>query len=233
MMWRICLSLVVLAAGMDAETTTPTVEEIVDRLQRSDEAREAEVAEYTATRRYLLRNKRFGKDAEMVAKVQYRLGQGKTFTVISRDADGLPKRVFQKLIDGEMEAAKKEERASDISAANYDFKLLGTEHRNGRHCYVLELQPKRKHKLLIHGRAWVDSKDFQLVRLEGRSAANLSFWTGKPYIEQDFRKVGDFWLSSRNHSVTNARFIGETELMIEYKDYQVVPRNELASRRVD
>jgi hypothetical protein len=60
-----------------------------------------------------------------------------------------------------------------------------------------------------------------MVRLEGRSAARMSFWVGRSSIVEEFQKVGRLWLLSRNQSAANCRFIGRTELTIEANDLEV------------
>jgi hypothetical protein len=72
----------------------------------------------------------------------------------------------------------------------------------------------------------VDAIDSQLVRMEGRTAASMSFWVGKPYVVYDFQKVGCYWLAARNHSMADARFIGTTQLTIEVQGYELKPGHE-------
>jgi hypothetical protein len=60
----------------------------------------------------------------------------------------------------------------------------------------------------------------------------VSFWIGKPYIAQDFEKVDDVWVSARNRSVSDVKFLGRTELSVDFTDYQIVRSDaELAHTR--
>jgi hypothetical protein len=67
-----------------------------------------------------------------------------------------------------------------------------------------------------------------MVRMEGRTAKNISFWIGKAYVIQEFRKVGEFWYSSKSHSTADVKFLGKTELIIKYLDYAITPKTGAA-----
>jgi hypothetical protein len=70
----------------------------------------------------------------------------------------------------------------------------------------------------------VSSQDFQLVKLEGHPAANISFWAGKPYIVQHFQKVGPLWVTSENYSRAESAILGKTELHIKSYNHHIVRR---------
>lgn len=228
-------------AGAVVETTkcpNPclTLDEIVSRLTAADSERREGLEEYTALRKYTLHNDRKQKTAEMVVRATYRKGEGKSFEIVSsQGAEGMSGRVLRRVMDAEAEASRKETREqSRLTPRNYDFELLGKEMRDGRQCYVLGLTPKLKNKYLLNGKAWIDSGDFGIVRLEGRPPANVSFWVGKPYIVMDFAKIGDYWLISHNQSRADCKLIGTMELTIEYSKYQVTgigQREALAGAR--
>ncbi len=74
---------------------------------------------------------------------------------------------------------------------------MGSESKDGRNCYVLEVTPKRKNKYLYNGKIWVDAKDFAVTHVEARPAVNPSFWISGTDIEHRYEKVGDFWLPQK------------------------------------
>ena len=199
----------------------------------ADSERRNNLEEYSAVRKYRLHNDRGTRSAEMQVRVTYRKGEGKAFEILaSEGAEGMSGRVLRRLMDAEAEASRKETRdQSRVIARNYDFELLGTEMKNGRLCYLLQLIPKTKSKYLLSGEAWVDAEHFAIVRLEGRPTANVSFWVGKPYVVMDFEKVGDFWLISHNQSRADCKFFGPMELTIDYSGYQVTGSQSLAKVR--
>jgi hypothetical protein len=206
----------------------PSLDEIVSALARTESQKEIELRDYTATRRYILKNARFKHDAEMLVRMRVTAEHGKVFQILSEhEVEGLSRRVFKKVLDGESEISRTEAKhLNQVTPRNYNFRMLGTEEFSGRRCYVLEIKAKSRNKYLLDGKIWVDAIDSQLVRMEGRTAANMSFWVGKPYVVYDFQKVGCYWLAARNHSMADARFIGTTELTIEVQGYELKPGQE-------
>jgi hypothetical protein len=200
-----------------------SLDDILARMAEADGEQHQALKQYSAVRRYTLRNQRMSKTAEIIVRVEYRKDDGKTFEILSSEgAQGISSRILHRLLENEAEASKKDlgdERK--VSSQNYNFQLLGIESRGGRPCYVLTLRPKVKSKYLLSGIAWVNAHDFAIERIEGRPTASLSFWVGKPFIALDFEKVGDFWLVSRNHSHADGKLLGATDLTIDCSQYEV------------
>jgi hypothetical protein len=101
--------------------------------------------------------------------------------------------------------------------------LLGTETKDGRSCYVLQVIPARNDKLLYKGKILVDGQEYAVVRIEAQPAKSPSFWISQTQIEHQYDKVADFWLPVRNRSTSRVRFGGTALLTIGYKDYEVDP----------
>jgi hypothetical protein len=205
-----------------------SVDQIVTGLEATEHRKQSDLPSYSSVRRYVLKNARFKRDIELMVRMTYSVENGKRFEILSENgAEGLPKRLLKRVLDGEAEASRTEAKElAKVTRKNYDFRLLGSENQGGQRCYVLEIKPKLKSKYLLDGKIWVDSTDHQLVRMEGRTAASLSFWVGKPYIVYDFQKVGDYWLAARNQAVADARFIGTIQLTIEVQGYELQPGHE-------
>lgn len=186
-----------------------------------DEQKHATLPDFSVMRKYILRNSRMKTDAEMVVRVTYSKAQGKTFQVVEANGvEGVSKKVFQNLIDGEKEASKTDNlNRGSIKPQNYSFELLGTDTLEGRRCYVLGIHPKTKTKFVFNGKVWVDAEDFAVAKLEGHPAANISFWVGKPLISQTWRKTGDFWMAASNCSRSESRILGTSELTVQNTGY--------------
>jgi hypothetical protein len=212
------------AASVPAPTPISLVQ-IVAALEQTENRKQHDLKAYSSTRRYVLKNDRFNQDAEMMVKMAFTSETGKHFEILSEHGtEGLSRRLLRKVLDGEAETSRTQAKEfSKVTPKNYEFRLLGSELYSGRQCYMLGIKPKVKSKYLLDGKVWVDSGDFQLVRMEGRTAASLSFFVGKPYVIYDFQKVGEFWLAARNQAITNARFIGATQLTIEIQGYELEP----------
>jgi hypothetical protein len=220
------LFIALLTAAFPAVTSRPlplTTDQVVSRMLEQDEARRAALQNYVSVRHYALDNKRFHKRAEMTVRVTYTSPGTKSFTVVSEKGSGFIRRkVLQKMIEAEVEAAKEENGdRSRIIPKNYDFELLGTEQEEGRPSYVLQIAPKTANKFLIRGRIWVDAEDFAIIRVEGSPAKNPSFWTSRIQVKHEYEKHAPFWLPRSNFSRSEVRIFGPTELTIDYLEYQI------------
>jgi hypothetical protein len=163
----------------------------------------------------------------MTVAADYRRASGKSRRVISREGSAmLQSRVFDRLLREEEEMSHTEERHRTlVDSQNYKMRLVGEESRSNRKCYILDLTPLRASTHLLKGKAWVDTEDGSLIRIEGRPAASPSFFTGRPVIDRDFEKIGEFWLAKSSHAVSENLLFGETELNIDYVDYHNVEAN--------
>ncbi len=211
-----------------------TLDQITSQMEQAEQQRQNTLEGYTVTRKYVLQNARMQVPASMLVTVGYRKARGKTFQVMEENgAEGITKRVFQHLIQAESESSRGDnQQRGRVSTRNYQFTLLGAAVENGRKCYILELHPKAKTKYLFNGKVWVDADDFAVVKLEGRPAANVSFWVGKPLITQTWEKVGDFWMAASNRSHAESRLLGTSDLIVENSGYQLSPETiAMASSR--
>jgi hypothetical protein len=186
--------------------------------------REAEIESLTRIQHYKASDRRFGVQADMVARMTYERGKGKRFDVISREGSTtIQTRVFDRLMAAEVEASKQNlGSGSPMNPTNYKFRLMGQTVYNGRNCYLLEVQPRRKNEQLINGKTWVDANDFDIIHEEGRPSSSPSFWIGRPMITSDYEKIGKFWVTMRRYSVSDSFLLGRSELTIEYSDYHMV-----------
>lgn len=211
-----------------------TADEIMQKFRAAECARDRALKEYSVTRRYSVENEKRTRTAETTAKIDFRADRGKSYEILAEaGSDGLFRRAIHKVLDGEVDTSKNRGREEiRLTPDNYSFQLDGIQNTDGRECYVIELHPRHKSKYLIDGRVWIDKAEFAIVRLEGRPAASLSFWVGKPMIIQTFQKVGDHWLLSTTRSIADCRFIGKTTMYIEASDFDVpgVPRVTVAKR---
>jgi hypothetical protein len=214
--------LTVLMADGDAIAPRPrTADEVVAGMLAHDSERQAMLHGYTANRRYVLENRGHHKRAEMVVRMMCREDGSKQFEVVSENGwGGARKHVFPRLLEAEVEAAHPDRRdRSRITPENYSFEMAGTECVRSRWAYVMAIEPKTANKYLIRGRIWVDANEYAIIRIEGVPAKNPSFWFKSVEFSHDYDKTGSFWFPTLDHSVTDVRIFGSTELTIEYLDY--------------
>ena len=216
---------VAIAAG-DSIPSLPNADEVVAKLVAHDNERQARLRGYTANRRYVLENRGHHKRAEMLVRVIGREDGSKRFEVVSESGwGGARKHVFPRLLQAETEAARPDVRArSRITPENYKFAMTGMENVRSRPAYVLEIEPKTSNKYLARGRIWVDADEYAVMRVEGQPAKNPSIWFKSVHFAHDYDKSGAFWFPVLDHSMTDVRIFGATEMTIEYFDYVTEPR---------
>ena len=200
-------------------------EQVVENLVEMNRERAKALRTYEGTRIYRVEYRGFpgSRSAEMIVNVKYQSPGTKEFTIESATGSTIIiDKVFKKLLEAEKEAlATEAQRRTALNGDNYDFTLVGRESTPLGSMYVLIVEPKTKDKFLYRGRIWVDAEDFAVARLEAEPVKNPSFWTKSNEVEQVYMKVNDFWLPSRNHSVTTIRLGGRAELTIQYNNYQI------------
>jgi hypothetical protein len=203
------------------ESATLSADQIFLRLEKENRIRAARLQNYSSVRRYSVFEKNEAADAEVKISMQYVSPSTKTFRVISQNGAGwITKQVFYALIRAEQEAATgKNKTTSAIISANYDTRLLGEAQYQNRDCYLLELHPRRRDKVLIEGKIWVDKQDFAIVKLEGEPSKSLSFWVTRTHLVREYQKIGEFWLQLRDQTHAQVRFVGEYILQIDYGNY--------------
>jgi hypothetical protein len=216
--------------AQDSSHSLPTADEIVTRMMERESQRQAALHGYSGFRRYVLENQRHHKRAEMLVRMNCLVDGSKEFeTVAARGWGGARRHVFPRLLEGEEEASLPRNRErSRITPNNYSFQMVGKDTAMGSTAYVLAITPKTENKYLIRGKIWVDADEYAIVRIEGEPAKNPSFWIKNIHFIHTYEKDGPLWLPASDHSVTDARIFGPTEVTIDYFSY--APNMPLLSR---
>jgi hypothetical protein len=224
--------LAVMTADADSIPALPSVDAVVAQMMAHDSERLAALYGYTAARRYVLENRNHNKRAEMLVRMICREDGSKQFEIVSTDGwGGARKHVFPRLLGAEVEAARPDLRErSRITPENYTFEMVGSESVRGRPAYVMAIEPKTQNKYLARGKIWVDAEDYAIIRVDGKPAKSPSFWVKSVHFVHDYDKFGAFWFPVLNHSVTDVRIFGATEMTIEYFDYAPNRDQTLAPR---
>jgi hypothetical protein len=211
-------------AHADTVSAAPlTSAQIVDEMQRHNQARTEALRHVKSLRRYRAEYRGFATTIEGSMEVEYNYDSaaGKTFRIVSQSGSKfLCEKVLKRAVDSEKEASQNT-GATDLTAANYRFHLAGSESLGGRPAYVLDVEPLVESKFLYRGKIWVDAADFALAKIEATPARNPSFWISRTLIQQSFAKTGDFWLPERNRSETKVRIGGTAVFTIDYGTYQI------------
>jgi hypothetical protein len=64
-------------------------------------------------------------------------------------------------------------------------------------------------KYLFEGKLWADNRDFSVVQIEERPAANLPFWIDRAQFVREYQQVDAFWLPQKDETVVQVNFYGK------------------------
>ena len=213
-----------LACGQQtANIPSLSAQDIVERLMTARNRQTQQLQGIDAVRVYRIDYAGFGgnRHAEMQVVSSFVSPNKKDFRIISQSGSKfLLDHILSKLLDSEKDY-QLDEADSDLNSRNYEFQLLGTEPVAGNPAYVLRISPRRKAKYLCHGKIWVDSHDFAIVRLEGEPAKNPSFWVSHTQMANTYQKLGDFWLPVHKDATTEVRLGGKAVLSIDFSGYRI------------
>lgn len=189
----------------------------------AESRRDANVREVRSVREYVVRNPRWETDAVMTATMITSAEGSKRYEITRTNADGLRRKILEKILDGEVQAAARQDRDGNVNAANYELRTIPNT-QGSQACRTVTLVPRTRTRFTLDGRACVDMSDMAMVRMEGRTAKRISFLVGRADVLQEFRKIGEFWYSSTSRSSADVKFLGRTELIITYLDYTITSR---------
>jgi hypothetical protein len=199
----------------------PSAEIVISRMLAQDEQRQTLAAGYRGMRRYLLDSERNQRHAEMLVRVECDEHGIKHFKVVDETGwKAAYDHVLNKMLESEAEASKPQTRMKTrLSPDNYDFHLISVASLGNRTAYMINVVPKRREERLFEGQIWIDTRDYALVRAEGRLVKNPSFWARNVHFTHTYQKNGPFWFPASTESVTDVRIFGSTNLTIHYFDY--------------
>ncbi len=226
----VALALLTAASAQSARPAAPplTTDQVVAQLMQRNRDRAALLKHYESCRYYSVDYVGFPseKSAEMLVDMRFNAPAQKEFRILKQQGSRLLlDHVLNELIQTEKEALDKPNLGrTDLTPDNYEFRLIGTDTIAGQPQYLLEVTPRFKSKFLYRGKIWVDANDFAVSRVSAQPAKSVSFWISHTEIQHEYKKVGEFWLPARNTSIAHVRFGGTARLTIDYRDYQIGPR---------
>jgi hypothetical protein len=207
-------------AQQSASTAVPSLTSIVRGMEKSQSEIRRQTP-YQVIREYsLFGMKSSSANAEVVAQVDFTPPNGKDYSIQKWSGSARGKQIVQRVLDHETEASKGNQARTALTRDNYDFILMGDTVFDGRPCYVLGLQPKRKEKDLVLGSAWVDKSSFLVLHVEGETARAPSWWVKNVRIKVSFGDVSGAWLQTSMEAVADVRLLGLHTLRSRVLDYR-------------
>jgi hypothetical protein len=199
-----------------------SLDQIVAGIQARSRMQSQTLKQYHALRTYRVVYHGLGTmSARMQVEITYDAARGKSFRIVSQSGSMLLRDVvLKRAVNSEAEASR-DKGATDLSPANYSFRLLGTDNVNGRPAYILDVEPLKPEKFLYRGSVWVDAANFGVLKIQAAPAKNPSFWISKTTIWVTNELTDGFWLPQETRSQTAVRMGGTATLTIDYGRYQI------------
>lgn len=193
---------------------------LLERIEQAQVDNRARSRAYIVTRDYRMYNSDSDKPAsEVVAEVNFVPPDRKTFDIKEATGSSRGEKVVRNILEHESQNAPHFERTA-LTRDNYDFQYLGEETFKGHPCYVLKLNPKRREKDLVNGRAWIDAKTYLIHRVEGELSKSPSWWLKSVHLTLDFNDVAGMWLETHTRARAEVRLFGEHSLESQALNYQ-------------
>jgi len=198
----------------------PTVEVILTRMAQARAENRTQLRPYSVTRNYrLFDTEKLATRAEVIADLTFVPPDRKHYAIRQANGMGLGEKIVRQMLEHETDIVK-DYGATDLTAANYNFRIIREEELGGRHAYVLEMVPLRKDKTLLRGHIWVDSANYRLLRTEGVPGKAPSWWLRDSHIVLVYGEVGGMWLQTSSESTANVRFVGPHTMVAHDVDYK-------------
>ena len=202
------------------ENAVPAVDMILQRMAQARAENRTHLRPYSVTRNYRLVGAEKQVRSEVVANVNFVPPAFKEFMIQKSSGVGLGERIVRQMLEHETDIVKNNS-ATDMTQANYDFRFLREEELGGQPCYVLEMLPRRSDKTLLHGQIWVDSLTYLLRRTEGEPGRAPSLWLRNARIALVYGDVAGMWLQTASESTADVRFLGRHTMLSRDVRYQV------------
>lgn len=203
-------------------TEHPDLNTIVDRLEQAALANRDNYRPYVLTRQYLMYGgeEQQKPSSEVLARITFVPPTTKEYEIVEAHGSSRGEGVVKHILENEAKATQRGDAPGAVSRDNYIFTYLGQSSLDGHPCYILGLQPKRKEKNLVIGRAWVDGQTFLVRRVEGQMSKLPSWWLKSVYVTLDFNEAGGMWIQTGTKAVADVRIFGTHLLTAQAVNFQ-------------
>ena len=194
--------------AQEAEANPPSLDLILDSLERTAEQNLAVSQPYEVMREY----KVFREDdpvpvSVVIAQIDFTPPDTKTFQITKAEGSPRGKKIVSTILKQEIDSAK-DGRRGDITRSNYDFAFLREQNFGVVPEYVLHITPKRKERGLLLGDIWVDAKTFRIRQIIGVPLKNPSIWVEDLHITVQYADVNGMWLPVSVDAIATIHFLG-------------------------
>src|SRR6267154_4126081 len=206
-----------LAFGQAPPTALPSLSSLLSEMEAA-QGKTRPRASYQVVRKYrIFPSANLNAASEIVAAVDFRPPTTKRYTIQKTSGSRRAEQVVRGILDREVEASAQGRHVTtaDVMRDNYDVSYLGENVLDGHPCYVLGLNPRRKDKNLIAGKAWVDKRTLLVREISGELVKTPSWWLRTVHVKMMFDYVGEIWLQTALEAVADVRIFGKQTLTSE------------------
>jgi len=189
-------------------STSLDVHQIVERMMAEQQKNKAHLRTFIVKRDYQVLDKQLERKAQVVARVTVVPPGQEQYKIESNSGGLIWQKILREVLAKESESAE-EQRRTEISPQNYEFRLIGEQMLEGRRCYLLALIPKWQDRDLVRGQVWVDAETYNIPRIEGDATKSPSWWVLDLHILMAYGEVDGMWVRTFTHAVANVRFKGK------------------------
>ena len=203
----------VLTAVASAPALSATIQETADHCIRRFLEQDDAQHPYRAARRLEAENG--SRQAWLEAVTAYSPSSGFSYEVTAEGGSDLIRtKVLRAVLDEERDVISRGEAArSSLARANYTFQPAGID--DDGLANVL-LSPRRKERVLVSGRIFLQPDDGSLVRLRGQLAKNPSFWIKDVEIQRSYERISGVVVPVLLTANAQVRVFGPATLRMTY-----------------
>ncbi|NTV82764.1 MAG: carboxypeptidase-like regulatory domain-containing protein [Bacteroidales bacterium] len=94
---------------------------------------------------------------------------------------------------------------ANFGLMTYEYFLEDTVVIDGKSCYQIRFEPKRKQELTFNGTIWIHDTTFAVKQVEMRASADANFnWVNDFFVSQTYDKVnGQYWAITRDYRLVD------------------------------
>src|SRR6266567_7579 len=187
---------------------SPDIHEIVSRMMFAQQENKAHLRAFTMKRDYQILDKQHDRKAQVIASITVVPSGQEQHKIESNSGSTIWQKILREVLAKEGESPE-DQRRTEISPENYDFRMIGNQMLEGRDCYLLALIPKWQDRDLVRGQVWVDAETYKILRIEGDATKSPSWWVLDMHILLAYGEVDGMWMRTSTRAVANVRFKGK------------------------
>lgn len=210
-----------LVATVISSSVWATVPDAADHSIRQFLAQDDAQPSYRATRWLAAENG--DRNGWIEAATDYSRTTGFHYQVTAEGGSGyIREKVLRAVLEAEREViAQGEAERSALARTNYTFHANGVDPDG---LAKVLLSPRRKERALIEGAMFLQPRDGNLVRLQGRLAKSPSFWIKSVDIVRSYERIEGVVVPVALESSAQLRWLGAATLRMTYRYSEIKGR---------